>query len=172
MPRALLLALGVTGALTVGLVIHTVKQAARLADATAKVADATIQLAQLADALAQSRRDLESERKASAKRVAKAKARQKALARTQRLAAAVPVVGIVAIGVIEEHDYREWRVDHADLTELEARKAYALEVVQLTTEVLDEELKVVREKFPETRNVILKLLADWQKRFLEQAPPS
>lgn len=74
---------------------------------------------------------------ASSKQTAKTVFRTKAKARLKRLIAAMPFVGIAAVGYFEEQDYKEWLLENPEGD----RKQYACEVANITAEVLDEVLQ-------------------------------
>ncbi|WP_068317097.1 hypothetical protein [Polycladidibacter hongkongensis] len=112
---------------TAGLAVKTVMLSAQVTTMTASAASATL-----------------AKRKAIAKAVAKTKAK----ARLRRVVAAIPFVGIAAIGYFEHRDFAKWQEQHPEGTP----QQYSCEVAAHSAEVVDEVVQEVSQfsKMPES----------------------
>lgn len=88
------------------------------------------------------------------KAVAKAVAKTKAKARLRRSMAAIPVLGIAAVGYFEHRDYEAWKQENPEST----FGAYGCEVGTSSAEVLDEVLQELPETFRLSPDMVLSRL--------------
>ena len=120
---------------TAGLAVKTVSLSAQMAGLTASAATAAV---------------------AHRKELAAAVSRAKAKARLRRVMAAIPFVGIAAVGEFERREYLEWTEQNTGGT----FRQYRCEIAALSAEVMDEVLQELPEKVRPSSETVLGLLPD------------
>jgi hypothetical protein len=141
----------------------------RLTVARAELAAARAALEVAHETVAVLRASAKVEARAAAQRE---KWKQKAAGKAKRVAAAIPVAGTIAAIWFEEHEYREWRQEHAEFTdEAQARKAYYKQTYDLCIEVLDEEFEDLKRTSPEAWAKVQRAIRDWYGAAVSSLPP-
>jgi hypothetical protein len=88
--------------------------------------------------------------------IAKAVARTKAKARIRRYIAAIPIVGMGAVGAFETQDYLEWKTDNPDGSMAD----YSCEVSNASAGVVDEVLQSLPDRFRLSSDLVLSYLPE------------
>lgn len=88
------------------------------------------------------------------KAIAAAVARTKAKARLRRTMAAVPLVGMAAVGYFEHRDFQEWKQENPDGD----WQDYGCEVGTVSAQVIDEVLQELPEEVRPGRDLVLSQL--------------
>ena len=127
------------------------KLTTRLTTANARVALLNAQVRTLNAEVATLKGRLATNAAVHRREMATAVAKQKAKARIRRYMVAIPVLGIVAAGAFETHDYLEWHKEHPNGSKAD----YACETAEASAQVMDEVLQALPERVRPTSDFVL-----------------